>query len=350
MLTRAPDRPPGSGACEMATGVVRLAAGLLLLAAAVSPARAEELRIVGSFGLSDLPVDVAVEQKLVETQAAKHGIADLKVSFTKLGNGVAIDDALISGSADIALAGTSVMINLWDKTVGRNVVKGMMAIADSPIYFNTTDPKIKSIRDFTATDRIAMASGRGTQHALVLQMAVAQEFGWDQRQKLDDILVSMSHPDGVAMLLSGAGTVRTHATTVPFIQMELSHPGVRTILNSYDVAGGRQTLIVAYTTEKWRNDHAQLFAATYEAFSAGMDYIGSHKKQAAELFAALPGANISAAEAYGILANEDMMSYAPAPRKLMVLARYMEKAQMIKHPIGSWKDVFFDNVHDLDGD
>lgn len=334
----------------MTRKLVRLAAGLCVLAGSVLPAAAEELRIIGSFGLSDLPVDVAVERKLVEAHAAQHGINDLKVSFTKVGNGVAISDALISGSADIGLAGTSVMINLWDKTFGRNTIKGMMAICDSPIYFNTIDPRIKSLADFTPNDRIAMASGRGTQHALVLQMAVAKQFGWDQRQKLDDILVSMSHPDGVAMLLSGGGPVKTHATTVPFIQMELAHSGVRTLFTSYDVAGGHQTLIVAYTSEKWRAAHPELYAAAYEAFSEGMEWIKSHRKEAAELYAGLEGSNISAGDAYGILANEDMVAYSPAPHKLMVLAQYMEKTQMIKHPISSWKDLFFDNVATLDGD
>jgi NitT/TauT family transport system substrate-binding protein len=339
-----------TGACDMAKAIVWLAAGWLGITSVVMSAGAEELRIIGSFGLSDLPVDIAVQRRLIETQAAKRGMSDLTVSFTKVGNGVAINDALISGSADIGLAGTSVMINLWDKTVGRNVVKGMMAIADSPICFDTIDPRIGSVRDFGPTDRIAMASGRGTQHALVLQMAVAREFGWDQRGKLDDILVSMSHPDGVTMLLSDSATVKTHATTVPFIQMELAHPGVRTILSSYDVAGGRQTLIVAYTTQKWRTDHPELFVATYEAFVEAGEFIRSHNREAAEFFAHLEGANISAASAYAILADEDMLSFSPAPRKLMVLAEYMAKAQMIKHPIGSWKDVFFDTVHGLDGD
>src|SRR3954469_24088532 len=109
----------------------------------------------------------------------------------------------------------------------------MMAIADTPIYFNTIDPRIHSVRDFNERDRIAMTAGRGTQHALVLQMAAANAFGWDQRNRLDALAVSMAHPDGVIALLSGGGVVKTHATTVPFIQMELANPSVRTILSSY---------------------------------------------------------------------------------------------------------------------
>src|SRR5262245_36538663 len=97
--------------------------------------RAEEVRIAGSFGLCYLPVNVAIANKLIEKHAAAAGIADVKVSFQQLASGPAVNDAVLSGSAHIGTAGVSVMLNLWDKTVGRSPVKGMMAMCDSPIYF-----------------------------------------------------------------------------------------------------------------------------------------------------------------------------------------------------------------------
>ena len=129
-----------------------------------------------------------------------------------------------------------------------------MAIADSPIYYNTVDPRIRSVKDFQETDRIAMTAGKGTQHAVILQMAAASAFGWENREKLDALAVGISHPDGVVGLLSGGGSFRTHATTVPFIQMELADPKVRTLFSSYDVIGSRHTLIVAYAPERWRRE------------------------------------------------------------------------------------------------
>ena len=50
----------------------------------------------------------------------------------------------------------TVLLNLNDKTVGENSVKGIMAIADSPIAFNTIDPHLKSVQDFREADRIGM--------------------------------------------------------------------------------------------------------------------------------------------------------------------------------------------------
>jgi NitT/TauT family transport system substrate-binding protein len=306
-------------------------------------ARAEEIRIAGGYGLCYLPIDIALDQKLIEKHAAAAGIQNVQVSLQRLASGNTDTDAILSGSADVAMVGASVMLNIIDKTVAHNPIKGIMAMCDSPVYFNTTDPRLQSIRDFEPTDRIAMAGGPGTQHALILEMAAAKAFGWDQRDKLDDLLVAMPHPDGVAALLSGV--IKTHATTVPFIQMELSHPGVRTILNSYDVAGGQHTLVTAYASQKWRSDHPLLYQATFDALAEAMEIIKSDKRAAAELFARTEPSKLSTDDVYKILLNDKMMDYSATPHKIMVWEDFMAKAGRLKHPFTSSKDIFFETGH-----
>ncbi|OYX13266.1 MAG: hypothetical protein B7Z15_07840 [Rhizobiales bacterium 32-66-8] len=327
-----------------------LAAALLLAPSVVAPAQAAEVRVVSGLGLCYLPMIMAVEHKLIEKQAAALGLPDVKVVYTQLTSGPAITDALISGNADIAMAGTSVMLNLWDKTNKFAPVKGMMAICDSPIYFNTIDPAIQSIKDFKPTDRIAMASGKGTQHALILEMATAQAYGFDQRNKFDTLAITMSHPDGVAALLSGGAGATTHVTTVPFIQMELANPKVHTILSSYDVTKGPNTLITAYASEKWRRDNPKLYDATFAALKEAMALIAADKTAAAETFRKFDRSKLTTAEVVAILNDANMMSFSPTPHKVMMFADYMYKTGLIKTLPASWKDVFFSNVHDLPGD
>ncbi|MFG1427141.1 ABC transporter substrate-binding protein [Roseixanthobacter glucoisosaccharinicivorans] len=335
--------------------LVRTAALAVLLAASLAPpltrpADAAEVRVVSGLGLCYLPMIVAAENRLIEKHAAALGMPDVKVIYTQLTSGPAITDALISGNADIAMAGTSVMLNLWDKTVKFAPVKGMMAICDSPIYFNTIDPKIKSIKDFKPTDRIAMASGKGTQHALILEMATAQAYGFDQRNKFDTLAITMSHPDGVAALLSGGAGATTHVTTVPFIQMELANPNVHTILSSYEVTKGPNTLITAYANEKWRSDNPKLYDATFTALKEAMTLIAADKVAAAKAFKKYDTSKLSVSEVVAILNNPDMMSFSPTPHKVMVFAEYMHKTGLLKNLPSSWKEVFFSNVHDLPGD
>jgi NitT/TauT family transport system substrate-binding protein len=330
---------------------MRRLAWLLAALLASGPALAADakLRIAEQFGLSYLPLRVAIDRKLIEQQAAKLGLADAAVEVVQLGSGAAVNDAIISGGVDLAMAGATVLLTLWDKTVGRNAVKGMMAIADSPIYFNTVDPRIRAIGDFGADDRIAMTAGRGTQHAITLQMAAAAAFGWDQRTRLDALTVSMAHPDGVIALLSGGGVIKTHATTVPFIQMELADPRARTVLNSYDVVGGRHTLIVAYCTEKWRAENPRLFAAAYAGLTEAMAIIRADKHSAGLLFKRVEPTNLSIEAIDKILLDDDMLAFTPTPSKVKLYADYMYKVGLLKYAMASWRDAFFDNLHGLPG-
>ena len=307
------------------------------------------VRIAQQFGLAYLPLVVAIDGKLIEKQGEKLGLAGTKVEVATIASGAAVNDALISGSIDVAMAGSTVLANLWDRTRGRDEIKGMMAIADTPIYFNTVDPRIKSIRDLTSEDRVAMTAGRGTQHALVLQMAAADAFGWDNRTKLDDLTVSMSHPDGVAALLSGGAQVKTHATTVPFIQMELADKRVRTIMKSSDVVGGRHTLIAAYSRDSFLKKNPKLYEATYKGLSEAIDIINADKSAAADLFIRATKSKLTKEQIMAILSDEDMIAYSATPSRVMPFVDYMVKTGRIKNKPDGWKDLFFANVHDLKG-
>lgn len=326
---------------------------LVALVAAVnasSRAAAEgEVRIAQQFGLSYLPLRVALERKLIEKHAKALGAGDVKVTVVRLASGAAVNDAIISGSIDVAMAGLTVLLNLHDKTVGRNPVKGMMAIADTPIYFNSIEPRLKSIADIGPADRIAMTAGKGTQHAVVLQMAAVKAFGWEQRTKLDALTVGISHPDGVVGLLSGGGAFNVHATTVPFIQLELADKRVRTILSSFDVVGGRHTLIVAYSAQKWRTEQPAIYKATYQALTEAMTLIAADTNAAAKLFLRVEPSKLSHEVVHGILKDPAMMHFTPTPTGVMSYANYMAKSGLLKSPLASWKDAFFENVHTLPG-
>ena len=326
--------------------MVALAVGWPMTALAQAQGK---VRIAQQFGLSYLPLHVALELKLIEKHAKELGEADAAVEVVRLTSGTAVNDAILSGSIDVAMAGLTVLLNLHDKTVGQNSVKGMMAIADSPIYFNTTDPRIKSVKDFQDTDRIAMTAGKGTQHAVILQMAAASAFGWENREKLDALAVGISHPDGVVGLLSGGGSFRTHATTVPFIQMELADPKVRTLFTSYDVIGSRHTLIVAYAPERWRREAPKLYQATFAALSEAMEIIRKDTRAAAELFLRREPSKLGLEAVHAIISDEQMLYCTPAPTGVMAYADHMTRTGQLKNKLATWKDAFFDNVHGLPG-
>jgi NitT/TauT family transport system substrate-binding protein len=92
------------------------------------------------------------------------------------------------------------MFNLWSKTNGR--VKGMTALSQGDMFLITCDPGIKSVRDYTNNDRIAMTDLKTTTYAMMLQMKAAREFGWDERGRFEKISVAMSDSEGMGAILS----------------------------------------------------------------------------------------------------------------------------------------------------
>jgi ABC-type nitrate/sulfonate/bicarbonate transport system substrate-binding protein len=82
----------------------KFAAGLVLstLALSLTPAHAEgQLRIAQQFGLVYLLLNVAQDQKLIEKHGQKQGVP-VKVEYVQLSGGNAANDALLSGSIDVA--------------------------------------------------------------------------------------------------------------------------------------------------------------------------------------------------------------------------------------------------------
>ena len=327
-------------------GLVALALGTNAHAAA---AERGEVRIVQQFGLSYLPLHVAVDQKLIEKHAKAAGLGDLKITLSKLGSGAAVNDALISGSVDVALGGTTVLMNLWDKTKGRGDIKGIMAFCDTPMVIVTIDPRVKSIRDYREGDRIAMTAARGTHHSISLQMAAAKEFGMENRTKLDNLTVGMSHPDAMIAMLSGNHEVKSHSATVPFLQQELADPRVHPVLNSYDVAGGRHTLIVAYGANKWKTENPRTYAAVVAGLEEAMAFINANKRAAAEIYLKAEKTKLSADEIHKMLLDEKTIYFSPTPSRVMVWADYMVKVGLLQNKPASWKDFFFENVHNKPG-
>jgi NitT/TauT family transport system substrate-binding protein len=80
---------------------------------------------------------------------------------------------------------------------------------------------VKTLKDFTDKDRIALPAVRVSMQAVILQMAAEKEFGAGQQHKLDPWTVSLSHPDGLAQMMSGKSEITAHFTSAPFMYQEL---------------------------------------------------------------------------------------------------------------------------------
>jgi NitT/TauT family transport system substrate-binding protein len=111
-----------------------------------------------------------------------------------LSGGTAMNSALLSGNLDIASGCVGPLLIIYDRTKGNVDIKGITAINSMPLYLNTNNPDVKSIKDFTENDRIALPAVKVSIQARTLQMAAEKELG--RFDALDDITVSMPHRRG----------------------------------------------------------------------------------------------------------------------------------------------------------
>ena len=333
---------------------MRMIRVLLLLAAAIaslplSAAAAEvsEFRIAQQFGIGYLPLTLMKANGLVEKHLKSAGLGDTKVVWSVLGSGQPMNDALLSGSLHIASGGTAPFLILWDRTRGGLNVKAVAALSSMPMYLVTNNPNVKSIRDFTDNDRISMAGAGQSIQTIVLQMAAAKEFGDANYNKFSTLYRNLSHPDGLAAFLSGK-EITAYFSSPPFQYQALEKPGVRRILNSYDLSGGPASFLVTWATGKFREENPKTYLAFFNAYKEATDTINANKRAAAEIYVR-ETKDKSGVDAIEKMLNDPEIRITMTPERTLPIADFMSKTGTLKGKASSWKDLYFPELHNLPG-
>lgn len=215
------------------------------LAAAFAPgprsahAEAQELRFAKQFSMGYVQFNILEHQRLIERHAKALGLGDVKVGWATFNGPNAMNDALIAGSVDVVSGGVPGLVTLWAKTRGSaQEVRGISALSSQPFLLNTRNPAIRSVRDFTDADKIALPAVKVSVQAVTLEMAVAQAYGKENYARLDHLTISLAPPDATIGLTSGGAEFDSVFSVPPFQYEQLEHPGIHTVLNSFDVLGG----------------------------------------------------------------------------------------------------------------
>ena len=327
---------------------ILVAAGVVgLLASAPADAQeTKELRIAKQFGISYLPITVMEERKLIEKHAKAAGLGDIKVEWSRLSAGAPMNDALISGSLDMASGGVGPLVTIWARTKGNLNVKGVASINSMPLYLNTINPAVKTIKDFTDNDRIALPAVKVSIQAVTLQMAAEKMLG--KYDALDRLTVSMSHPDGMAAMMSGKSEITAHFSSAPFQYQQLEDSRVKRVLNSYDVLGGPATFNTIWTTSAFHDKNPKTYRAFLAALEEAMSQINGNKKEIAALWIKAENSKLSQVFVEKIL-NDPENVFTTTPQNVMKYAEFMNKVGSIKEKPASWKDMFFSEIHDKQG-
>jgi NitT/TauT family transport system substrate-binding protein len=320
----------------------------MALGAGEARTEASELRVARQFGLGYIQFDLMQEGKLIEKHAKAAGLGDIELTWATFRSSDVMNDALISGTIDFASVGGPGLALIWSKTRSNIGVRGAAGLNQMPLYLNTRNPEIKSIRDFTAKDKIALPAIKVAVQAIMLQMAAAKEWGDADYAKLDPLTVSMAHPDGYAALVSGKSEITAHFTSPPFQYRELETPGIRTILNSFDVIGGPMSFNAVVATTKFHDANPKLYDAFLGALAEATESINKNKRAAAELFKRVRKDPTSVDDLVKMMESPGV-SFTLVPTGFERVAGFMHKVGTIKTAPASWKDMFFPNAQAMPG-
>ncbi len=325
-------------------------AGLAFVLMGGVPARAEthEVRIAQIYGLTYLATYVVAERQLIQQHAARAGLGDVAVTLTPISNAGAAGDLILSNSVDIAALAMGQLLTLWDKTRGAQKVRGILPTAISHLYLVTVDPHIRSLHDYGEGDRIAMSAIRSGLQAMMLQMAAAKEFGWEERFKLDPLTVAMPPAEATVALQSRRLEVKSHMTLLPFSAIEKEIPGERVVMSSLDITGPGSSSVMV-TTEKFRSENPKLYAAIAAAYEEALAFIDADKKAAAEIYVKHEPQKRGVEWIQRILEDENEIKFTSVPRATQIYADFMFRLGTMKNRLASWKDVYWDNVAGKDG-
>lgn len=324
-----------------------LLAAACIAVVAAPPVKAEvnELRVAKQYGLGYLQLILMEDQKLIEKQAKAAGLADLKVSWNTFRSSDVMNDALLSGSVDFVCLGPPGLSIIWAKTAGTaQEVKGSAGLNSLPLFLNTRDERIKSIRDLGEKDRIALPAVKVSVQAIMLQMAAVKEFGDANYAKLDALTVSMAHPDGLAAFLSGAGEINNHFTSPPFQYRELTRPGVRKLTSSYDIIGTKGSFNIIAATTKFKTANPKVYGVFNAALAEATAMIAKDKQAAAQIYIRVTQDKSPPEEILSML-NDPDIEFHTVPKGLQQIADFMYKVGTIKTKPNSWKDLLHDNLH-----
>jgi NitT/TauT family transport system substrate-binding protein len=301
-----------------------------------------QIRIAEQFGVVYLMLNVVRDQHLIEQEGRKAGV-DIKVDWVRLSGGAAVNDALLSGAVDVAGAGVGPLLTVWDRTHGRQNVKGVASLGNLPYYLVSANPNVKTIADFTSKDRIALPAVGVSVQSRVLQYAAAKQWGDKQFDKLDTYTQAIPHPDATAAIIANSSVVTAHFGNPPFQQQELAgNPKAHIVLNSYDVLGGPSSATVLYATQKFRDENPKTYHAFVAALADAAKFIDANPDKAADIYIRVNDSKIDRNLLLKIL-HDPQVQFKTAPQNTLGLAQFMYRVGAIRNEPKSWRDYFFDD-------
>lgn len=237
---------------------------ILVLTGCSRKADDNKLIIAEQYGLAYAPLQIMKEQGFLESL-----LPDTEIEWVTLSNTTSIRESMLSKDVDMGFMGIPPFIIGLDNGMDWKIMCGL---SKNPSGLVSNDPKIKTLADFKEGDKIALPQPGSIQHIL-LAMACEEQF--NEAAKLDDLLLSMRHPDAYQSLESKA-TIKAHFASPPYLFDELKNKDNHLVLSGKEAFGGDFTFIVGVCDRDFYKNKEQ-YQAVEEALKQAMDFMAENK-------------------------------------------------------------------------
>lgn len=327
----------GNGENRRQRRLFGLTAVLLALGVTLMPAAAQEaVRIGVGFGLAFLPVYVCEDLKLVEKQG-KAAHLDLKASYRRFLGAGPLQDAIGSGTIDLAPFGVAPLLVAWEKGRGtRQQILAVSGITTLPLVLLTNRAEVRTIADFRPDDRIAIPTASAPQ-AYLLQMQAEKSFG--RYDRLENQVVVLPHPEAVAALVAERGAVAGYFSSAPYTEIALADGRVHKVLSSVDVIGGKASLLILGATRGYIAAHPKVPELVAAAIEEAARIIRDDPRRAAAIYLAHEPSKALDRRTVAAIVAEIRDEFGSAIHGTQAFADFMAEHGGLNAPPRSWKEI-----------
>jgi NitT/TauT family transport system substrate-binding protein len=310
---------------------------LLALCFSASAASAQEsVRIGVGFGLAFLPAYICEDLKLVEKRG-KEAHLELKASYQRFFGAGLLQEAIGTGAIDIAPFGIAPLLAAWEKA--KDTPRQVVAISGlstlTPVLL-ANRPELRTLADFSATDRIAIPSASAPQ-LYFLRMRSEKVFG--QYDKLRGQIVVMTHPDAVADLTAAKGPVAGYFSSAPYTEIALADGRVHKMLSGADVVDGEASFLILGATKAYVDAHPKVPDAIAKAMDDAARIIHDDPRRAAAIYLAHEPSKTLDAGAVAVVLGDIKDEFGSTLRGIAAFADFMGRHGELKTPPQSWKEI-----------
>jgi len=328
----------------------RRASLALATAAMVRPVRADvtRVRISHGYSIGYLPLMVMREFKLLEKHAARIGLGALTLEWSIVDGGNNINDAMLAGALDISGIGIPGFLVLRDRTLGRPTeMTGLGALNSGSLWLNTINPRIRTLADYTPNDRIAVPGIKTSCAAVVLQMAAAKQFGFENYARLDPMTVGLPHPEAYAVMMSGKTEITSHLASAPFSYQEVKNPAVFRVMSTREELGP-MSILLAMTQRRFADANPGVVRAFLAAHDEANAFIANDRDGTVAAYGASTQLKVPRDELLGMLADPEN-TYSATPAGSLGYANFLARTGVLKAKPAAWTDLFLPALHDREG-